>query len=352
MLASAAATAALALSALLGRRWLATGFDEDYTRAIGMRSPLPDAILLVLVALSAVVSVSAVGALLVTALFVVPPATIRLFTRRLLTLQIGSIALAAVEGIAGIWLSVKWNAPPGAAIAVLSGGCFALAALARILRQRRAVLVPALAVLLLATAGCGGGGGNSESGRIEAVATTTQIGDWARRVGGTSVDVHQILQPNTDPHDYEPRPADVVATANANVVFENGDELDHWMAKVVSEAGGSPTVVVLGEAVPVKRPGETSGSEASRHDPHWWHDPRDADRRCGPDSRHIRDDRRRTRRYVPAQRRRLHRAASSSRPGNPGLHASGPANRSASSSPTTTRLATSRIAMALRSSAR
>ena len=48
------------------------------------------------------------------------------------------------------------------------------------------------------------------------------------------------------------------------------------MAKVVSEAGGSPTVVVLGETVPVKRPGETSGPEASRYDPHWWHDPRNA----------------------------------------------------------------------------
>jgi ABC-type Zn uptake system ZnuABC Zn-binding protein ZnuA len=108
------------------------------------------------------------------------------------------------------------------------------------------------------------------------VATTTQIGDWVRRVGADVVDVHQLLQPNSDPHDYEPRPADVVATAGAQVVFENGDELDHWMGKVVDEAGGSPTVVVLGEHVPVKRPAETSGPEASRYDAHWWHDPRNA----------------------------------------------------------------------------
>ena len=108
------------------------------------------------------------------------------------------------------------------------------------------------------------------------VATTTQIGDWARQVGGDGVEVHQLLQPNSDPHDYEPRPADVVATAGADVVFENGDELDHWMGKIVDEAGGSPTVVVLGEHVPVKRPGETTGPEASRYDAHWWHDPRNA----------------------------------------------------------------------------
>ena len=274
---AAAGVAALAASFLLGRRWLAVGFDGEYTRAVGLRSPLPDAVLLVLIALSATVSVAAVGALLVTAVFIVPPATVRLLTRRLLTLQLGTVALAAAEGVVGIWLSVRWNVPPGAAIAVLAGSCFAVAALLRSLQlRRRAVLVAGLAALALLAAGCGAGAKGGGASGVDVVATTTQIGDWARKVGGKAVDVHQILQPNTDPHDYEPRPADVEATAGAKLVIENGDELDHWMDKVVSEAGGKPKVVVLGEKVPVKRPGETSGPEASRYDAHWWHDPRNA----------------------------------------------------------------------------
>ena len=48
------------------------------------------------------------------------------------------------------------------------------------------------------------------------------------------------------------------------------------MDKVVSSSGGKPTVVDLGATVPVKLPGETSGPESSRYDPHWWHDPRNA----------------------------------------------------------------------------
>jgi zinc/manganese transport system substrate-binding protein len=63
----------------------------------------------------------------------------------------------------------------------------------------------------------------------------------------------------------------------AQVVFENGDDLDHWMGKVVSQAGGKPRVVDLGAAAPVKLPGESSGPEASRFDPHWWHDPINAE---------------------------------------------------------------------------
>jgi ABC-type Mn2+/Zn2+ transport system permease subunit len=82
--------------------------------------------LLLLIALVATAALSAVGALLATALFIVPAATVRLWARRLLPWQIGSITLVALEGIVGLWLSVQTNAPPGATVAVLAGGVFAL----------------------------------------------------------------------------------------------------------------------------------------------------------------------------------------------------------------------------------
>jgi ABC-type Zn uptake system ZnuABC Zn-binding protein ZnuA len=106
------------------------------------------------------------------------------------------------------------------------------------------------------------------------VATTTQLGDFAREVGGNAVTVHQILTPNTDPHEYEPRPADINATASAKVVLQSGDNLDAWMSKVVSQAGGSPAVVDLGKSATSHVPGESAGPHSSKYDPHWWHDPR------------------------------------------------------------------------------
>ncbi len=162
--------------------------------------------------------------------------------------------------------------PPGPAIAVLGGAVFAVVAAGRVTVVRRGAVLAAAA---LALAACGSGSGSSSHG-LDIVATTTQIGDWARAVAGPDASVHQLLQPNTDPHEYEPRPSDVEATAGADLVFENGDQLDQWMSKVVSSAGGDSTVVDLGATVPVKLPGEASGPEASRYDPHWWHDPRNA----------------------------------------------------------------------------
>ena len=125
------AVLALLATRTLGPRWLAVGFDPGAARGLGARSSLPDLALLVLIALAAVSTLSAVGALLSTALLVVPAATVRMVTRRMLPWQLGTTVLAAATGTAGLWLSFETNAPPGATIAVIAGGLFALVALGR-----------------------------------------------------------------------------------------------------------------------------------------------------------------------------------------------------------------------------
>lgn len=280
-LAAVVAGAALFASALLGRHWLAAGFDAD----VPAPAPLPAAararrselVLLFLIALSSTAALSAVGALLTTALFVVPAATTRLLDLRMGAWQAATVALVVTQGVLGIWLSVQTDAPPGATIAVISSGTFVLVALGRLVnthRPRRAAIAAALAGAAV-IGGCGStsSGTGGGQGRLDVVATTTQLGDIARAVAGDAADVQQILKPNSDPHDYEPRPSDVEATADAKVVLQSGDNLDPWMGKVVSQSGGKPAVTVVGDSVPVRLPGEGSGPEASRFDPHWWHDP-------------------------------------------------------------------------------
>ena len=136
---------------------------------------------------------------------------------------------------------------------------------------RRLLVLPV--VLALVAAGCGSSSSSTSPGAIDVVVTTTQLGDIVRAIGGDAVNVHQILKPNTDPHDYEPRPKDIQETAGAKLVVTSGDDLDRWMGEVVDNAGGSPTVLDAGAGRPVTVPGEDSGPEASRFDPHWWHDP-------------------------------------------------------------------------------
>lgn len=102
-------------------------------RALGLRAATADLVLVVVIAIAVVASLDAVGSLLVSAIFVVPAATVRLFARSLPQLELGAAGLALVEGIGGLLLAYELDAPPGAAIAVLGGAVFAAAALARAL---------------------------------------------------------------------------------------------------------------------------------------------------------------------------------------------------------------------------
>lgn len=300
-LAALAAVATMAASLLLGGRWLAQGFDPG---DVGRReSRLLDAALLGLIALATTAALSVVGSLLVSALFVVPAATARLLTTRMRSWQLASVALVAAEGSAGLWLSVKTDAPPGATIACVAGAVFALVATGQALARafRPAAVAAAVAAAVVAGSGCGASS-SGDDGQLHVVATTTQIGDWVRAVGGNAVAVDQILQPNTDPHEYEPRPSDVAAAASAKLVFASGDDLDHWIDQIVSDSGSGATVVDLGAAVPERLPGESGGEEASKYDPHWWHDPRNAEAAVGEiERRLIAAD--------PSRRRRFERGA-------------------------------------------
>jgi ABC-type Zn uptake system ZnuABC Zn-binding protein ZnuA/ABC-type Mn2+/Zn2+ transport system permease subunit len=302
-LAALAAVATVAATALLGGRWLAQGFDPD-AAVDRSQARLLDAVLLGLIALAITAALSVVGALLVSALFVVPAVTARLLTRRMRSWQLASIALVAAEGTAGLWLSVKTDAPPGATIACISGAVFAAVSLAAALpRPARGSLAAAGAIVVLGLLGGGcGSSGSSDGGQLDVVATTTQVDDWVRAVGGGAVSLDQVLQPNTDPHEYEPRPSDIEAAAGAKLAFASGDNLDAWIDQVVADSGSDAAVVDLGAVVPERLPGEASGAEASRYDPHWWHDPRNVEAA-------VREIERRLAAADPAHRREFERNA-------------------------------------------
>ncbi len=224
---------------------------------------------------------SAVGALLATALIVVPAAATRLVCRRLRVWQVSTVLLVAVLGIGGLWLSVETDAPPGATIAVLSGAAFVLAAAVRAWRARRpgrpSVAAAAASVLALVGVGCGASDDAATGDRVKVVATTTQVADIARSVGGDDVEVVQLLQPNSDPHDYEPRPSDLREAAGAALLLTSGDGLDAWAGDVAEQVGLQDSIVDLGAGRPVVLP--APGGDGA--DPHWWHDPRNVDHAIG-----------------------------------------------------------------------
>jgi ABC-type Mn2+/Zn2+ transport system permease subunit len=141
--AGAAALLAGLATVMLGPAWLAAGFDRGGARTLGAPTRAADALLLALVAIAVVTALPAVGALLVTALFIVPAATVRLMARSVPALLLGSVALAALEGVAGVYVALWADAPPGPAIAVLGAGVYLVVAVARAALGRQAAVAAA-----------------------------------------------------------------------------------------------------------------------------------------------------------------------------------------------------------------
>jgi ABC-type Zn uptake system ZnuABC Zn-binding protein ZnuA len=144
-------------------------------------------------------------------------------------------------------------------------------------------LLGAVAVAAL-LAGCGGspGGAGSSSGSgsgqaaLDVVATTTQVQDFTRVIGGDRIKLSGILKPNVDAHDYEPSPADLDAIARADVLVINGVGLEKWLDETVKSAGFHGTTLDTSKGVAIIKGADSKEEPAG--DPHIWQDPRNAKR--------------------------------------------------------------------------
>ncbi|WP_430781701.1 metal ABC transporter substrate-binding protein [Actinoplanes sp. G11-F43] len=163
--------------------------------------------------------------------------------------------------------------------------------------------VAAVAAATTVIAGCGGADPEPEAGqpaapvpKLAVVATTPEIADFVRTIGGDAVSVTQIIKPNVDPHDYEPNPADMQAIATAKVLVKNGVGLEEWLDRTIESAGYTGPVVDSSTGVTLREGGhhhedehgheedehgheeeeEKHAEGEEEHDPHIWHDPRNA----------------------------------------------------------------------------
>lgn len=112
-----------------------TSFDPVYAEAVGIRTDRLRYLLLALIALAVVSAVRAVGVLLTAALLVTPAAAASLLTTSLPRMMALGTGLAVGSAIVGLWLSLRFELPSGAAIVLVCTVGFAAAWAVRSLRR-------------------------------------------------------------------------------------------------------------------------------------------------------------------------------------------------------------------------
>jgi zinc/manganese transport system substrate-binding protein len=147
-------------------------------------------------------------------------------------------------------------------------------------RTTRNLAAAAAAAAVIFAGGCSsdgdaaGASGTTASGgtALAVVATTPEVADFVRNIGGDDVTVTQIIKPNVDPHEYEPTPADIQAIGAAKVVVKNGVGLEAWLDQTIESSGFKGTVVDASQGVTLRK-GDPGDEEMAEGDPHIWHSP-------------------------------------------------------------------------------
>jgi zinc/manganese transport system substrate-binding protein len=108
-------------------------------------------------------------------------------------------------------------------------------------------LASLLACVLVLLTGCGqsGGAGARAGGPIQVVAAENFWGSIAAQLGGDRVEVTSIIvNPDTDPHSYEPTAQDARTMAGARLAIVNGVGYDEWASKLLAASPLSGRVVL------------------------------------------------------------------------------------------------------------
>ncbi len=143
--------------------------------------------------------------------------------------------------------------------------------------KRIYLTLPVLFLLLLSACSSAGRQGSPPDGRLQVVATTSIVGDVVGNIGGELIELTVLVPPGGDPHTFEPRPQDIAAVSDAQVVFASGLGLEEAL-KGVLEANVKGTLVEVSDGlavIPLQDKDEHEGAqpEHGTGDPHTWMDP-------------------------------------------------------------------------------
>nr|WP_235666472.1 metal ABC transporter substrate-binding protein [Mycolicibacterium chitae] len=128
-----------------------------------------------------------------------------------------------------------------------------------------------MAAVVIAASGCTSAD-EVEPDRPVVLTTFTVLADIARNVAGDHLIVESITKPGAEIHGYEPTPGDIKKAARAELILDNGLNLEAWFARFV-EGTDAPHVVVSEGIDPIDIAGD---AYAGLPNPHAWMSPLNA----------------------------------------------------------------------------
>ena len=302
----------------------AVTFDESFSKATGTKVSAYNMLIAALTAVTIVIGMRMMGALLISSLIIFPAITSMRLCKSYRRVILSSAAISVVCFFSGLLISIRFEAPTGASVVCVNIFALAVFSLLRALlnsshlksfKKPLAAVVAALAVFSMFAVPLTGSVRVYQKEKPSVVATTFAPYDFARQIAGEDAEVTMLLSPGEESHTFEPTAADLMKIEQCDVFVFGGGESDEWVKTMLSSIDTENVTIVKMMDVTEKLKEETlEGMESEEeeedgeeeYDEHVWTSPKNAEKitkaisaaLCERDSGHKENYEQRTEEYL------------------------------------------------------
>ncbi len=242
----------------------AVTFDESFAKATGTRVSVYNMLISALTAVTIVIGMRMMGALLISSLIIFPTVSSIRICKSFKKVIISSTIISVVCFLLGLVLSIAMEAPTGASVvcvnifvlAVLSitkkisestkiknvtlkkALCFALCAVSLIF----AVMIFSFSDVKV-----------EKKERLSIVTTGFAHYDFAKQICGENAEITMLLSPGEESHTYEPTPSDIMKIQQCDIFIYTGGESETWVDNILKNIGDEVECIKLMDITAVKR---------------------------------------------------------------------------------------------------
>ncbi len=272
----------------------AVTFDESFAKATGTKTSLYNMLIAALTAVTIVIGMRMMGALLISSLIIFPTVTSMRVCKSFRKVIVSSIIISVFCFISGLLLSVKYETPTGASVVCFNIFMFAAFFVFNSINSRTfhgkqvfkkiLLLVSSLifVIFYFAVMLSGTGGYELKKDKTTVVATSFAQYDFARNIIGDRGEVLMLLAPGEESHTYEPTPADILKIKECDVFVYGGGESEKWVDSILESFESEIRTVKMMEIVEIYEEAHEEvhehghSHEDTEYDEHVWTSPLNA----------------------------------------------------------------------------
>lgn len=272
----------------------AVTFDESFAKATGTKVSFYNMLIAALIAVTIVIGMRMMGALLISSLIIFPSVTSMRISKSYRNVIISSCLVSVFCFICGIVFSVKYEAPTGASVVVINIIILLFFTLLNKIRSYEKIASKPLRSILsiftvtvfafLFVFGFAGGDipfSAEKNKKASVVATAFAQYDFARQIAGDKADIVMLLAPGEESHTFEPTPGDIATVKNCDLFIYGGGESDKWVDTILNSADNVIKTVKMMDIVELHEEDSHSDEEHHDHshteyDEHVWTSPENA----------------------------------------------------------------------------